>query len=65
MLVCSVVQANPVPLGTSYALVDLLMRVSTALGQENRGKLAAAMHRAADDLEGCTRPVGDDRHALH
>ena len=50
---------------TAYAMLDLLMKIASGLGEENRRKLADQMHGAADYLESSTRSVGDDRHAIH
>jgi hypothetical protein len=65
MLICSIVEHNPLMPHTAYAILDLLMKVASGLGEENGRKLAEQMHGAADCLESCTRPVGDGRHAMH
>ena len=65
MLVCSIVERDPRAFSTSCNLLELLMRMSQGLGQENRSKVSAHMRDAADHLEGCTRPIGDVRQVVH
>lgn len=66
LLTLSVIERNPLMLQTAFAVLDLLMKVASGLGGENRRKLAQQMHRAADVLdENPARPVSDADHALH
>jgi hypothetical protein len=65
LLVMSVIERNPNALATSLAMLDLLMRLSSDLGEENRRKLSERLRVAADHLEGCVRPVGDVQRVIH
>jgi hypothetical protein len=65
LLTLSVMAHHPMMPHTAYAMLDLLMKIASGLGEVNRAKLAEEMHGAADYLEGCVRPTTDDAHAVH
>ena len=65
LLTMTVIERNPLMPHTAYAMLDLLMKIASGLGEVNRAKLAGEMRGAADLLECCVHPTADDAHAVH
>jgi hypothetical protein len=65
MLIGSIVEQDPNALSVSSGMLGCLVEMSRGLGQENRARLCALLRDASEHLEGCTRPTGDDRRAMH